>query len=149
MTLKKRLDEDLKNALRARDELRKSVLRFVLSALHNREIEVGEGLDDEGVLTVLSRQAKQRRESIDAYTKGNRPDLVEREEAELQIILQYLPAQMSADEITRLASQAVADSGATGPQDMGKVMGRLMPAVKDKADGKAVSGIVARLLSEL
>jgi len=149
LTLKKRLDEDLKNALRARDELRKSVLRFVLSALHNREIEVGEGLDDEGVLTVLSRQAKQRRESIDAYTKGNRPDLVEREEAELQIILQYLPAQMSADEITRLASQAVADSGATGPQDMGKVMGRLMPAVKDKADGKAVSGIVARLLSEL
>ena len=149
MTLKNRLDEDLKNALRARDELRKSVLRFVLSAIHNREIEVGEGLDDDGVLTVLSRQAKQRRESIDAYTKGDRPDLVEREEAELEIILEYLPAQMSADEITKLATQAVADSGATGPQDMGKVMGRLMPAVKDKADGKAVSGIVARLLGEL
>ena len=99
------------------------------------------------MIQVLSREAKRRRESIDAFQKGNRPDLVEREEAELALISSYLPQQLSAEEITKIARSVIEKAGAGGPGDRGKVMGRLMPQVKGKADGKLVSQIVGELLA--
>ena len=104
-------------------------------------------MGDDGVIQVLSREAKRRRESIDAFQKGNRPDLVEREEAELALISSYLPQQLSAEEITEIARSVIGETGAGGPGDRGKVMGRLMPQVKGKADGKLVSQIVGELLA--
>ena len=152
MNLKDQLNDDLKSAMRSGDDARKSVIRLLRSAIHNEEkpgtrepIE----LDDDGVIGVLSRQAKQRRDSIDAFRQGGRQDLVDREEAELAIIAEYLPQQMTEDEVRALATEAIDKVGATGPQEMGKVMGSLMPQVRGKADGKMVSGIVTELLKSL
>ena len=152
MTLKDQLNDDLKAAMRSRDDARKSVIRLLRAAIHNEEkpgtrepIE----LDDDGVIAVLGRQAKQRRDSIDAFRQGGRQDLVDKEEAELAVITEYLPEQMTEDEVRALAAAAIENVGASGPQEMGKVMGSLMPQVKGKADGKMVSGIVTELLTSL
>ena len=146
MTLQERLQDDLKQAMRDWDETRKSVIRFARAAIRDREIEKRADLDDEGVVDVLSRQAQQRRDSIEAFERAGRADLVEKEAAELAIIQEYLPEQMSAEEITELARAAISETGASGPADMGKVMGRLMPQCKGRAPGKLVSGIVQELL---
>ena len=132
--------------MRDRDEIRKSVIRFVRAAIHDREIEKRAPVDDEGVIEVLGRQAQQRRDSIEAFESAGRTDLVEKESAELIIIQEYLPKQMSAEEITELVKAAISDTGASGPGDIGKVMGRVMPQCKGKAPGKLVSGIVQELL---
>lgn len=147
LTLQERLQDDLKQAMRDRDETRKSVIRFVRAAIRDREIERRADLDEEGVLEVLSRQAQQRRDSIEAFEGAGRDDLVAKEAAELAVIQEYLPQQMSADEITELAKAAISETGATGPSDMGKVMGRLMPQCKGRAQGKQVSSIVRELLA--
>ena len=149
MSLKARLGEDLKQSMRNRDSARLSAIRYLRSEIHNAEIERRSDLDDEGVIDLLSRQARQRRESIDAFRKGNRPDLVEKEEAELALILEYLPQQLTADEIADIAQKAISEAGATGPQDIGKVMGRVMPQVKGKAEGRVVSRVVSELLKGL
>ena len=149
MTLKDKLQEDLKDAMRSGDVERRSVIRYLRSEVHNAEIAKQADLDEEAVIGVLTRQAKQRRDSIDAYKQVNRTDLVEKEEGELAIILEYLPEQMSDDEITELATAAIAETGATGPKDMGKVMGKIMPETRGKADGSKVSAIVNGLLNEL
>ena len=146
MTLQERLQADLRQAMRDRDDTRKSVIRFVRAAIRNREIEKRADLDDEGVLDVLSRQAQQRRDSIEAFESAGRTDLVEKESAEFAIIQEYLPEQMSAEEVTELARAAIADTGASGPGDIGKVMGRVMPQCKGRAPGKLVSSIVQELL---
>ena len=146
MTLQERLQDDLKQAMRDRDEIRKSVIRLVRAAIHDREIEKRAPVDDEGVIEVLGRQAQQRRDSIEAFESAGRTDLVEKESAELVIIQEYLPKQMSAEEITELVKAAISDTGASGPGDIGKVMGRVMPQCKGKAPGKLVSGIVRELL---
>ena len=146
LTLQERLQDELKQAMRDRDEMRKSVIRFARAAIRDREIEKRVDLDDEGVLDVLSRQAQQRRDSIEAFQSAGRTDLVEKETAELAIIQEYLPKQMSAEEITELAKAAISETGASGPSDMGKVMGRLMPQCKGRAPGKQVSSIVQELL---
>ena len=146
MTLQERLQDDLKQAMRDRDETRKSVIRFARAAIRDREIEKRADLDDEGVLDVLSRQAQQRRDSIEAFEGAGRADLVDKEAAELAIIQEYLPQQMTAEEITDLAKAAISETGASGPGDMGKVMGRLMPQCKGRAQGKQVSSIVQELL---
>ena len=146
MTLKERLDSDLKTAMRSGDTLRRSVIRLLRSELHNQEIASQSELDDQGVVRVLSRQAQQRRDSIEAYRSGNRQDLVDRETDELRVILEYLPAQMTRDEIEGLVRRVIADTGAEGPRDMGKVMGALMPQVAGKAEGREVSSIVRGLL---
>ena len=132
--------------MRDRDEIRKSVIRLVRAAIHDREIEKRAPVDDEGVIEVLGRQAQQRRDSIEAFGSAGRADLVEKETAELAIIQEYLPKQMSAEEITELVKAAISDTGASGPADIGKVMGRVMPQCKGKAPGKLVSGIVQELL---
>ena len=147
MTLHEKLQDDVKDAMRAGDADRRSVIRYVLADIHNQEI--AQQVDDEAVIDLLGRQAQQRRDSIEAFTQGNRQDLVDKEEGELAIILQYLPEQMSREEIAGLAQSAVEETGASGPQDMGKVMGNLMPKGKGKAQGKEVSAVVSELLKSM
>ena len=149
MTIQERIKEDLKRSMRSRTTARTSLLRLLLSAIHNEEIAKQKELRDESVLDVLGRQAKQHRDSIEAFKIGKRQDLVDKEESELSVVLEYLPDQLSADEIAVLAQQAIEKIGAEGPQDIGKVMGQIMPAVKGKADGKVVSTVVSGLLGDL
>ena len=149
MTMQTRLQDDLKQAMRDRDVLRRSVIRYVRSEIHNQEIAKKTELDDEGILRVLIRQAQQRRESIQAYGDANREDLVEKEQAELEIILEYLPQQLTREEITELVNKVVQEVGAKGLADKGKVMGKLMPQVRGKAGGGDVNSIVTEALTGL
>ncbi len=146
MTLEK-FQEDLKEALRKGDTTRRDTIRLILSALNYSQIAKGADLEEGDVLAVLQKEATKRRESIEAFSKGNRPDLVAREKAELQVILGYLPPPLTREEIAQAARQAIAESGAQGPRDMGKVMGRLMPQLKGRAEGQEVNAIVQELLS--
>jgi hypothetical protein len=149
MTLVEKINNDLHDAMRARDELHKLVLRGLLSSINYAEIAKQKKLDDSDVIEVISREIKQRRESIEAYTQGNRPDLADKEKAEMEILQQYMPAQMSHDKIVTLVQQVLQEVGAKGPADKGKVMQKLMPQVKGKADGGEVNRIVTELMSKL
>jgi len=139
--------EDLKEALRKGDTTRRDTIRLILSALNYSQIAKGADLEEGEVLVVLQKEATKRRESIEAFSRGNRPDLVAQEKAELQVILGYLPPPLTREEIAKAARQAIAESGAQGPRDMGKVMGRLMPQLKGRAEGQEVNAIVQELLS--
>ena len=149
MPLKTRLNDELKDAMRSGDTTRRTTIRYLLSIIQNEEIAKRTELDDEGILAVLSRQAQQRRDSIEAFEKADRRDLVDKEKAELDFILPYLPQQLSADEIKELVGQAITHVGASGPGDMGKVMSQVMPKVKGRAEGRQVSSIVSELLKAL
>ena len=149
MTMKTRLADDMKQAMRDRDVLRRDVIRYLRSEVRNQEIREQKELDDAGVVQVLSRQAQQRRDSIEVYRDADRQDLVEKEESELSVILSYLPQQMTSEEITDLVQQVVAKVGASGPADMGKVMGAIMPQVRGKAEGREVNAIVQQTLRSL
>ena len=146
MTLSERLTNDMKEAMKAKDEIRLGVLRMVKSDLKYKQIEFGHELSEEEVIAVLSTAAKTRRDSIEEYERGGRNDLRDQEKAELDIIVQYLPEQLSAEELGRLVDEAIAEAKATAPKDMGAVMKVLMPKVRGRADGKAVNVAVrARL----
>lgn len=147
MTLAQRIRSDLEQAIRKEDKLRCSVLRMLLASIRNAEIAQQKSLDDNGILLVLEREAKMRRESIEAFAKGNRPDLVANEKAELAILQEYMPEQMSREEIVAAARKVINKLGATGPKDKGKVMSQLMPQLRGKAQGREVSDIVSELLS--
>jgi uncharacterized protein YqeY len=147
MGLRDRLTKDLKQAMRQRDERRKSTIRLVRAAITNAEIERGRELSDDEVLAVIAKQAKQRRESMAEFAKGGRQDLVDQEEEELQILLSYLPAQMTRDEIEVAARQVVAEVGATSMAQMGQVMRQLMSQLKGKADGSLVNQVVKEILA--
>ena len=150
MPLKEALTNDLKDAMRQRDAVRRDTIRLLLSAIgYEEKAKRTDALDDDAVMQVLSRQAQQRRDSIEAYEKGNRADLVAKEEAELAIVVGYLPQPLSEDEIAVIVQSAIADVNATGPQDMGKVMGKVMPQVRARANGKQVSALVNRTLRSL
>ncbi len=150
MGLVEQIRSDLEQAIRQKDNLRCTTLRMLISSIHNAEIDQQhKALDDAGIGTVVSKEIKKRRESIEAFEKGNRPDLVAKEKSELDILSKYLPPQMSRDEIIAAAKQAIAEAGARGAGDKGKVMGKLMPQTKGKADGKEVSDIVTELLNNL
>jgi hypothetical protein len=149
MSLQEKLNTDLKTAMRARDEVRMLVLRSLLSAMNYAEIAKQKKLDDGGIIEVISKEIKQRRESIEAYEKGNRPDLVNQEKAEMAVLQEYMPAQMGRDEITALVQKVIEEVGAKGAGDKGKVMQKLMPQVKGKADGGEVNNIVTELLGKL
>ncbi|MCH7746050.1 MAG: GatB/YqeY domain-containing protein [Chloroflexi bacterium] len=149
MPIQARLQEDLKQAMRDKDTVRRSVLRYLRSEIHNEEIAKQTELDDDGIIVVLTRQAQQRRDSIELYESANRQDLVDKEKGELAIIFEYMPQQMSREEIIDVVRQAIEEAGATGPGDMGKVMGRIMPQVRGKTDGKEVSSIVSEELKRL
>ncbi len=147
MALKDTLQEALKEALKQQRRTEVATLRLVLSEIKNAEIAQQKPADDDRVLEVIAREAKRRRESIEAFRQGNRPDLVEREEAELAVLMSYLPEQMGREDILAAARQAVDAVGARGPGDKGKVMSQLMPQLKGKADGREVSDIVSELLA--
>lgn len=139
---------DLLTALKSGDKFRADTLRFLLSVIHNAEIAKGKGafLTEEELAEVLQRQAKQRRESIEAYEKGSRSDLADKEKKELKIIRGYLPKQLSEGEIKKLAQEVIGEVGAEGPQDLGRVMGVLIPKIKGRADGSVVAKIVGEQL---
>ena len=122
-----KINEDLKTALKQGDNIAKSVLRYLKSEIHNREISIGSSLTNEQIIDVLNKQAKQRRESIEAYTNGNRSDLVEIEEKELLIIMNYLPDQLSETEIESIVKEGIIETKATSSKDIGKVMSWVMP----------------------
>jgi uncharacterized protein YqeY len=147
MGLKQKLEQDLKEALRNKDERRKTTLRLALSSIHNAEIAKGAELDDSGVVGVLSKEAKQRRESAAQFGEGGRQDLVEQEEDELRILMEYLPTQLSEEEIEARARAVIAEVGATSMAQMGDVMRVLMPQLKGKAEGQVVSAMVQAILS--
>lgn len=136
----------MRAAVKARDDLRRDTLRFVLSAIHNEEVAKRRELTDEEIAGVLTKQAKMRRESIEAFAKGGREELVAKEKGELTFIESYMPKQLSRDEIAALARAAITETGAAAPSDQGKVMQRLMPQVRGKADGKVVAEVVSSLL---
>jgi uncharacterized protein YqeY len=147
MNLKDRLTEDLKQAMRQGDERRKSTIRLVRAAITNAEIEQGEDLSEDELLAIIAKQAKQRRESVAEFAKAGRQDLVDQEEEELQILLSYLPAQMSRAEIEVAARQVIAEVGATSMAQMGEVMRPLMSQLKGKADGSLVNQVVREILT--
>lgn len=146
MTLQEKLMEDLKAAMRAGDELRKSTLRMLRSAVGYREKDVQHSLSDEEVLDVIAKQVKQRQDSIAEYTKGRRQDLVDQERAEMEILMAYLPRQLTPEEIEELARAAIQNLEVTDLKQQGLVMKELLPQVKGRADGKTVNEVVRRLL---
>lgn len=146
MSLLNTLNEDIKVAMKARDRETLTTLRMIKSSLQNEGIKVGRELTSEEELTVLSREAKQRRDSIDEFSKAGRDDLVTKVKTELSVVEKYLPTQLTETEIRELVSKAIAESGATSMKEFGKVMGVVMPQVKGKADGNMVNSIVKELL---
>ncbi|MGA8849844.1 MAG: GatB/YqeY domain-containing protein [Dehalococcoidia bacterium] len=149
MALKDKIREALNGALKGQQKVEVSTLRLLLSEIKYAEIAQQKPADDNKVLDVIAKEIKRRRESIEAFKKGNRSDLVAQEEAELAILMSYLPKQMSREEIIAVARQVVDAVGAKGPSDKGKVMSQLMPQVEGKADGKEVSEIVSELLAAI
>jgi uncharacterized protein YqeY len=149
MTFKDNIKEALKRALKQQRKVEVGTLRLLLSEIKNAEIAQQKPADDNKVLDVIAREIKRRRESIEAFKQGNRSDLVAQEEAELAILMSYLPEQMSREEIIATAQQVIDTVGAHGLSDKGKVMSQLMPQLKGKADGKEVSDIVTELLTTL
>jgi uncharacterized protein YqeY len=149
MALKDSIREALKEALKRRQAIEVATLRLLLAEIKNAEIAQQKPADDNKVLDVIAKEVKRRRESIEAFKRGNRSDLVAQEEAELAILMSYLPEQMSREEIMAAARQVVDAVGAKGPSDKGKVMSQLMPQLKGKADGKEVSEIVSEVLAAI
>jgi uncharacterized protein YqeY len=147
IALKDKIKEALKGALKRQQGVEVSTLRLLLSEIKYAEIAQQRPADDNKVLDVITKEAKRRRESIEAFKQGNRSDLVAQEEAELAVLMSYLPEQMSGAEIMAAARGVIDAVGAKSPSDKGKVMSQLMPELKGKADGKEVSEIVSELLA--
>jgi uncharacterized protein YqeY len=144
--LKDNLNSDLKQALRAGDKVKLSVIRLVMSAINYAEIAKQAKLEDGDVLGIISKEAKQREESIAAFKQGNRPDLVAKEEAELAVLKGYLPQQASREDIVAEAKKVIAEVGAAGARDKGKVMPKLIATFKGRADGRLINEVVTELL---
>ena len=147
MALRERLDEDLKSAMRAKDSLRMNTIRALKSATKYREIELMKPLDDAGILGVVTTEIKRRRDSVEQYRAGNRADLADKEDAEIRLLQDYLPRQLSALELEAKVDEVIGQVGAKGPKDMGAVMKALLPDVQGRADGKVVSELVKQSLA--
>jgi uncharacterized protein len=147
MTFKNKVDQEMILAAKATDTIRLSALRMLKNGLHNREIDLKRELNEAEFLQLLSGMVKQRRDSIEQFEKGGRPDLVEKEEAELKVIREFMPAQMSETELDAIIDETIRETSAAGVRDMGKVMKILMPRVTGKADGKKVVEKVKLILS--
>ncbi len=148
MDINAKLNEDMVTAAKAKDKIRLSAIRMLKTALHNKEIDLMRPLNETEMMQILSALVKQRKDSIEQFAKGNRMDLVEKEEAELKILQEFMPVQMSDDDVETLIKKAIADVGAVSVKDMGKVMKVLMPQITGKADGKAAGEKVKALLSQ-
>ena len=148
MSLKDQITEDMKNAMRAKDTARLGAIRLLLAAIKQREVDDRVVLDDAAVIAIIEKMMKQRKDSISQFEKANRDDLVAIEAAEMTILQAYLPAQMSDNEVAAAVAAAVAATGATGPQDMGKVIGALKGQLAGKADMGKVSALVKAVLAK-
>lgn len=142
MTLEERISEDMKAAMKARDEEKLSTIRLLRAAIKNTVIARGKELSDEDVTEIVAREIKQRRDSLPEFERGNRPELVEKLKREIDTLLVYLPKQLTEDEVREIVRAAVAQVNPQGPKDMGKVMSAVMPQVKGKADGNLVRNLV-------
>jgi uncharacterized protein len=150
MSLKEQLTEDMKTAMKAKEagKQRLAVIRMVRSAIRQQEIDgTKKALEDDDVIAIIGKEVKMRRDSIEEFKKGGREDLVTQTEAEIAVLMPYLPQQLSEGEVRVLVKEAMEKSGASSPKDMGKVMGQLMPKVKGRADGKLVNTIVREMLN--
>ena len=145
--LKEKLNSDLREAIRGGDKVRRSVIRLVFAAVKNSEIARQAALEESDILGIIAKEARQRQESVEAFKQGNRQDLVDQEEAELAILEEYLPQQMTRDEIIAEARRIIEEVGAQGPGDKGKVMPKLIAQLKGRADGREVNEVVTELLS--
>ncbi len=146
--LQNRITEDMKQAMKAGDTVKRDTLRMLLSSVKNAANAKLAPLDEAEAAAVVAKDVKRHLESIDAFKKGNRPDLVAKEEAEMAILQTYLPRQLGRDEITAVVKEVIAAVGAKGPGDKGKVMQQVMPKLKGKAEGKDINDVVTQLLSQ-
>jgi uncharacterized protein len=141
-----KINADMITAMKAKDEAATSALRMLKSAIKYKEVDLKREIKDEEVIEVLSKQAKQRKESIEGFEKGGRADMAAKEKAELALIEKYLPASLNDEELVKLIEEAIKSTGAAGPKDMGKVMGALTPKIKGRADMGKVSTLVKKKL---
>jgi uncharacterized protein len=148
MDINAKINEDMVTAAKAKDKIRLSAVRMLKTAMHNKEIDLMRPLNETEALQILSALVNQRKDSIEQFAKGGRQDLVDKEEAELKILQDFMPAQMSDDDVEALIRKAIADVGAVSVKDMGKVMKVVMPQITGKADGKAAGEKVKALLSQ-
>ena len=146
-SLKERLNGDLKQAMKGGDKVKRSVIRLVLAAVQNAEIARQAVLDDSDVIGIIAKEARQHEESIEAFKQGNRHDLVSQQEAEMAVLEEYLPQQITRDEIIAEARRVIEEVGAQGASDKGKVMPKLIAQLKGKADGREINEVVTELLS--
>ncbi|MBU3727010.1 MAG: GatB/YqeY domain-containing protein [Burkholderiaceae bacterium] len=148
MTLKEQITEDMKSAMRAKEAERLGTIRLLLAAIKQREVDERITVDDAGIIAIIEKLIKQRKDSIEQFQKAGRTDLVDQESKELAILQAYMPAQLSAAEVQSAIQKVIADLGASGPQDMGKVIGALKAQLAGKADMGMVSGLVKAALAK-
>ncbi len=146
-TIKERLKADMIAAMKGKEKERLEAIRFIQAAIKRQEVDTRKDLDDAAVIAILNNQAKQRKDSIDQFKKGGREELAAKEEAELKILMAYLPEQLSQGELERIVTETIKESGASGMKDLGAVMKALMPKVAGRADGGALSALVRQKLS--
>ncbi|MFB5762725.1 GatB/YqeY domain-containing protein [Paenibacillus medicaginis] len=146
MNLSERLNEDMKQAMKSKDKFKLSTIRMVRSTIKNLEIELKRDLDDNELLDILSREIKQRKDALQEFEKAGRDELAESNKAEIELLSQYLPVQLTEEEIKVIVQQTIQETGASSKADMGKVMAALMPKVKGRADGKLVNQAVQQFL---
>jgi len=144
--LKQKLTDDLKQVMKSGDKVRRSAIRLLLAAINNAEIARQGALEDADILGIIAKEVRQHHESIEAFKQGNRPDLVTQEEAELAVLQEYLPQQMTREEIMEAARRIIEEVGAQGPGDKGKVMPELIAQLKGRADGREINAVVTELL---
>ncbi|MFO7918414.1 MAG: GatB/YqeY domain-containing protein [Anaerolineae bacterium] len=147
MSLKERLMSDLKDAMREGDQLRKDAIRMIRAAIKNREIERQQEITDEEITELISQEVKRRKEAIEMFEKGGREDLVDREKAQLEILLSYMPEQLSREEIEKVVQDIVEDMNATSIRQLGPVMGKAMEELKGRAEGSVVNEVAREILS--
>jgi len=147
ISLKQKLTGDIEQAMRSGDKTRRSTIRLLMAAIKNAEIARRGDLDDTDILGIIAKEVRQRQESIEAFKQGNRQDLVAGEEVELAILQEYLPQQMTREEVMEAARRVIEEVGAQGPGDKGKVMPKLIPQLKGKADGREINAVVTELLA--
>jgi uncharacterized protein YqeY len=146
--LKQKLMDDIKQAMKGGDTVKRSALRLLMASINNAEIAKRAALEDGDILGIIAKEVRQHQESIEAFKQGNRPDLVANEEAEMAVLQGYLPQQMSRDEIVAAARSVIVEVGAQGPSDKGKVMPKLIAQLKGRADGREINEVVTGLLSQ-
>lgn len=148
-SLKQRIDQDSREALKTKDSLRLNVLRMIRSDIRYKEIEKRSELSDDEVISVLSSSIKKRKDSIEQFEKGGRDDLASKEKMELEVILKYMPEQLTEEELNQIITQAIKDVDAAGPPDLGKVMKQIMPNVRGRANGKKINLLVSSRLQAI